>query len=150
MYHCLRYALICLSRSGYRVVIRSSFIIFSSVSALFAFLAILSGTSFVISLMFYSYELNNTAWFQLVMICLARQVKTKGYKKELEANKMLYRGFSNLPGGPFVSVVLTVKPPSFHGCDHMRCQMLLLLLLVLVRSATFLLRLLLDLAAFLK
>ncbi|CAM9271037.1 unnamed protein product [Scytosiphon promiscuus] len=29
-----------------------------------------------------------------------RFVKTKGYKKELEAGKMLYRGFSNLPGGP--------------------------------------------------
>eukprot|EP00752_Nemacystus_decipiens_P007508 g6709.t1 len=29
-----------------------------------------------------------------------RFVRTKGYTKELEAGKMLYRGFSNLPGGP--------------------------------------------------
>lgn len=33
------------------------------------------------------------------------QVKTKGYKKELAAGKMLYRGFSNLPGGALVSIV---------------------------------------------
>eukprot|EP00903_Cladosiphon_okamuranus_P006159 g6060.t1 len=29
-----------------------------------------------------------------------RYVRTKGYKKELAAGKMLYRGFANLPGGP--------------------------------------------------
>lgn len=28
-----------------------------------------------------------------------RFVKTKGYLKELEAGKQLYRGFTNLPGG---------------------------------------------------
>lgn len=40
--------------------------------------------------------------FSMISFFQPLQVKTKGYKKELAAGKMLYRGFSNLPGGPLV------------------------------------------------